>query len=98
MTDDDLRAIRNWGESVLREYAKTEGLGGTAGYLCSYMESLPTHSIRSQMLALVDEVERLQQALAGILAIVDSDATRWDRVEGGTDAPALIAARIMVHD
>jgi hypothetical protein len=41
------------------------------------------------------ENEEFRLVLADVLRIVDSDAIRWERVKGGTDHPALRAARIL---
>lgn len=57
VTDDDLAAVRSWADAVLKQY-KVFGDGSVQA--CTYNDALPARSVRSQMLTLVAEIERLR--------------------------------------
>lgn len=53
----DLAAIREWCAQEMDDYT-TSTRRAVRRASCEYVDGLPTHSIRSQLLALVDELER----------------------------------------
>lgn len=62
LSEEQLQQIEAWGEQII-----TEDQRGVvfAAKLCEYTDALPTHSIRSQMLSLVQELREARALAVG---------------------------------